>query len=265
MSTKAPAVVLLALPAYFHLIASATAILTPQQETCDRLTSHPSDPSRRTTGVDPNNVRKIDALRECRLAAEQNPEDKTTIFQYGRSLELSGKSDEALKVYNLAWSQGHNLAAARGLGVVWSNAHLISLESVFIELTDQTVSKSPTSAYYAGTVAYDFKKFRTAARYWKICAEIEHPDCLAEYGRLLFVGEGVAYKNEFLGSKFISRSIALGSDTVKQYRMEIMRLNMRDALRDMFSSGAGNNELSGNGGLSKRLRDLEDKAADGIR
>jgi hypothetical protein len=86
------------------------------QASCDRLAAVPFDADKPSDvgGVDEiADADSLEALRSCEAATRASDAPRRIWMQYGRALETSGKSAEAIAAYEKAASQGQGREGKR--------------------------------------------------------------------------------------------------------------------------------------------------------
>ncbi len=77
---------------------------------CDRLTAHPLDPDRITTGVSSSKVPHDEGIAACKAAVEDDPTNPRLNYQLGRVYFYSGNADLAIPHLEQAAGAGYRQA-----------------------------------------------------------------------------------------------------------------------------------------------------------
>jgi len=96
----------------------------PGRDVCDDLAAHPSDPKRRASGVDWDELQVLDALDACQAAAREHPGVIRFTYQLARALGRDEDYRQSLPLMRRAANEGYASAEvslgwmyAKGLGV----------------------------------------------------------------------------------------------------------------------------------------------------
>jgi tetratricopeptide (TPR) repeat protein len=93
----------------FSLLVAASGQAQEITE-CDRLTAHPLDPDRITTGVSSSKVPHDEAIAACKAAVAEDPDNARLNYQLGRVYFYADQSQKAMPHLEQAAGAGHRQA-----------------------------------------------------------------------------------------------------------------------------------------------------------
>jgi len=106
---------------------SVLAKSDPGRDLCDDQAAHPSDPLRKASGVDWDDIALLDALDACEAAAQAHPGVMRFQYQLGRALGRIEEYDQALALFKKAAQSGY-ASAQVSLGWMYANGYGVPVD-----------------------------------------------------------------------------------------------------------------------------------------